>query len=212
MVRANLLPRPKERIGIGGFDCDIEDVRHGFYGIFTIVAVVVMGVSIEVSRLHRLDDAASKQEARLTLDAPQRARVKSLALDLARYQRFAREAENYGRSGADVAIAIARIGNGVRARVWVDTLDHQNDTFAVSGVAKSVDSLGLTIVSLGRALPRTHAMLVNIDNRASEGVHFSARIAEAKDPNVATSPIDRRPPHAALPPTDAIVAPAGATP
>ncbi|GAC1544764.1 MAG: hypothetical protein NVS3B16_13290 [Vulcanimicrobiaceae bacterium] len=174
-----MLPRPKERIGVAGLDLDAEYLRQALFGLLVVLAVAGIGVGIESLRLARLDSATVEQELRIATNAPRRAQVKSLALEVARYQSFAREAHAYRRSGTDVAVALARIGNSIPERVWLDSLDRQTDGYTVAGGAASVDTLGGTIVALGRALPDTHAMLVNIDNRASQGngVRFSARIA-----------------------------------
>ncbi len=186
MIRANLLPRPKERVALAGLDIDAEYVRQALFGLLVVLAVVAIGVGIEMLRLSRLDAAATEQEARIAADAPRRAHVKTLALDVARYQSFAREARAYRRSGSDVAIALARIGNSVPARVWLDSLERQTLGYTVAGESTSVDTLGGTIVSLGKALPQTRATLVNLDNRQADGsgVHFTARVAGASSPDL----------------------------
>lgn len=180
MIRANLLPRPKERIAFGGFEIDSEYLRQAIFGALVVVVVFAIGMGIESLRLHRLEDLATEQEARLTESAPRRAQIKALALEVARYQNFAREAEAYRRSGTEVATVVARIGNGVPEDVWIDSLEHQPDGFSVNGGALRLDVIGKTIVSLGRAMPAMHATLVRIDNRPSDGngVRFSARMAE----------------------------------
>ncbi len=181
MIRANLLPKGKERFALAGIDIDAEFARQALFGLFVVLAIVAIGVGIEMLRISRLSSAAAEQEARITANAERRAQVKNLALEVARYQSFAREAQAYRRSGTDVAIALARIGNSVPDRVWLDSIDRQNEGYTISGAAASVDTLGTTIVSLGRALPQLRATLVNIDNRQGEGggVRFSARIAGA---------------------------------
>lgn len=182
MIRANLLPRAKERIGFGGFDIDSEYVRQAFFGLVIVAVVVTIGVGIELLRLSRLEAAAGRQELRIAANAPQRAQAKSLALEVARYQNFANEARAYRRTGTDVAIELARIGNSVPDRVWVDSLERGSDgAYTVAGGSRTVDVLGGTIVSLGRAIPQTHASIVNIDARQNDGnVHFSARIADTR--------------------------------
>lgn len=194
MIRANLLPRPKERIAVAGIDVDAEYVRQAFLGLCVVLAVVAIGVGIELLRISRFDAAAAAQEARIAADAPRRAQVKALALDVAHYQSFAREAQAYRRSGSDVAIALAKIGNSVPAQVWLDSLDRQNQEYTVAGGATSVDRLGGTIVSLGGALPQTHAALVNLDNRQADGngVHFTARIAGPPPPDLVKSVLPAR--------------------
>lgn len=180
MIRANLLPRARERIDFGGIDIRSEYVRQTSFGLLVVAVVVAIGVGIELLRLSRLEAAATQQEIRIAANAPQRAQAKSLALEVARYQSFAAEARAYRRTGTDVALALARIGNSVPERVWVDSLERSTDgAYAIVGGAKNVDMLGGTIVSLGRANPQTHASLVSIDARQNDGsVHFAARVAD----------------------------------
>lgn len=181
MIRANLLPRPKDRIAIAGVDIDAEYLRQLLFAMLAVVLIAAIGIAIEMFRIARLQAAATEQEARIAREAPRRAELKTLALEVARYQSFAREAQTHRRSGADVAVTLAEIGNRVPNRVWLDSLAKQNDGYDLAGGATSVDTLGATIVSLGHALPDGRATLVNMDNQQPDGkgVHFTARIVEA---------------------------------
>ncbi len=207
MMRANLLPRPKERVGFAGIDFDAEYLRQTLFACVLVAIVTLAGIGIESLRVSRLEAQATAQDAAILANARVRADVKSLALEVARYQSFAREAQAYRRSGADAAIALARIGNSVPHNVWLTSLEHQATGYDVAGGAHSVDQLGGTMLSLGRAVPGTNATLVNIDNRsrASEGVHFMARVAATATPMDAASrppgsvPIASRPVVAAPP-------------
>lgn len=178
MIRANLLPRPKDRIAIAGIDIDTEYLRQALVALFFVLVVAAIGIAIEMFRIARLGTAAAEQEVRIASEAPRRAELKAIALEVARYQSFAREAQTYRRSGADVAVTLAKIGNSVPSRVWLDSLAKQNDGYDVVGGALSVDTLGATIVSLGRALPEARATLVNMDAAQTNGgtIHFTARI------------------------------------
>lgn len=177
MIRANLLPRPKERVGFAGIDIDAEYLRQCACAIALIAIVTLVGVGIETFRLSHLRAAAESQNAVIAMNAPLRAKIASLALEVARYQNISREAHAFHRSGADVAIAIARIGNSIPANVWLTSLAHESLGYDVVGGANTVDDLGGTMLSLGRALPRSTARLVNIDNRSrSDAVVFTARV------------------------------------
>lgn len=178
MMRANLLPRPKERVGFGGVDFDAEHLRQILLAFALVAIVSLAGFAIESLRVSRLFAAAAEQELAISANAPLRAEVKALALDVARYQSFEREARAFRRSGTDAAIALARIGNSVPDRVWLTSLEHESGGYDVVGTARSVDQLGGTMLSLAHAIPRADARLVAIDNRnRNEGVHFTARVA-----------------------------------
>lgn len=183
MIRANLLPRPKERVGLGGIEFDAEYVRQVIVALAIVAAIALAGIGIESLRVARLETAASQQDALIATNSARRNEAKALALDVARYQGFAREAQAYRRSGADAAVALAKIGNSVPDRVWLTSLDHQNAGYDVVGGARSVDALGGTMLSLTHALPETNAKLVNIDNHDASGVRFTARIAARATPD-----------------------------
>jgi hypothetical protein len=179
MMRANLLPRPKEMVSVFGLELDSEYLRQGLLGLAIVLAIAVIGIGIETLRLHRIEGTAIDQEAVLASRAAERSDAKRLALDVARYQEIAREEDSVRRSGAVAAVSIARIGNAVPARVWLDSLTHDTGGFELIGGSRSVDALGGAMLELGAALAGHKAVLVNIDNRngSGDGVHFTARIA-----------------------------------
>ena len=183
MIRANLLPRPKERVGLGGIDFDAEYLRQAIVALAIVAAIALAGIGIESLRVARLEAAVNQQDALIATNAARRSNAKALALEVARYQSFAREAQTYRRSGADTAFALAKIGNSVPDRVWLTSLDHQNSGYDVVGGALSVDALGGTMLSLARALPESNAKLVNIDNHNASGVRFTARIGPSATPD-----------------------------
>ena len=208
MIRANLLPRPKERVGLGGIDFDAEYLRQVIVSLAIVAAITLAGIGIESLRAARLEAAAMQQDELIATNAARRNAAKVLALEVARYQSFAREAQAYRRSGADAAFALAKIGNSVPDRVWLTSLDHQTAGYDVVGGARSVDALGSTMLSLSHALPDTNAKLVNIDNHNASGVRFTARVAANATPEpVAVAP-HREPlgvaPSAPTPPDSAI--------
>ncbi len=196
MMRANLLPRPKERVGFAGIDVDAEYLRQALFALAIVAIVALAGIGIESLRVARLEAAADEQDRIVASHAPMRAQIKALALEVARYQSFAREAQAYRRSGADAAIALARIGNSVPPSVWLTSLEHQTAGYDVVGGARSVDQLGSTMLSLGRAMPSSAATLVNIDNREREGtVRFTARVAITAAADAANTVTVRLSPH-----------------
>ncbi len=197
MIRANLLPRPKETLGLFGLEFDAEYVRQALLGLGIAAVVGSLGAGIETLRIHRLTGAVAEAESALAARAPERAQAKRLALDVARYQEFARQAQFFRRSGGDAALTVARIGNEVPSGVWVDQIAREQNGYDLDGGSRSVAVISGAIVSLGNALPRSTASLVDIQNRGDDGVHFSARVASQT---------------AALPQTKAITGPAETTP
>jgi len=187
MIRANLLPRPKENVRVFGFEFDAEYFRQALSACAVIVSVALIGIGIECLRIHRFEVTIASEEGVLATHTAQREQTKRLALDVARYQEFAREAEMFRRSGPEAAIAVARIGNAVPNRVWLDAIDRNAGAYQLSGVSTSVEALSGTILSLGRALPASSASLVSIDNRGADGggVKFSARVDEPSPAPVA---------------------------
>ncbi|MBC5800201.1 MAG: hypothetical protein GIX03_07905 [Candidatus Eremiobacteraeota bacterium] len=177
MIRANLLPRPKETFGVFGVAFDAEYLRQALLGLAIAAAVTLLGAGIEALRVHRLTAAVAEADGAIAARAPERAQAKRLALDVARYQQFARQAQLFRRSGSDVAIAIARIGNEVPSGVWVDQIAHEQDAYDLNGGSRSVSVISDAMLSLGSAIPGTTASLVDIQNRSDDGVHFSARVA-----------------------------------
>lgn len=179
MMRANLLPRPRVTIDLFGFALDSDHFRTALFGCVVVLAVSLIGYGIERIRLHRLESLALQSEVTFSASATRRAETKSLALEVARYQEFAREARSLRRSGPDAVIEIARIGNSVPSHVWLESLNREMRGYRVAGRSQSVDSLSGTILSLGRALPGAGASVIDIDNRAAdgEGTIFSAKLS-----------------------------------
>jgi hypothetical protein len=179
-MRANLLPRPKELVTVFGLELDAKHLRQALLGIAVVACVALIGIGIESLRLHRIESAAAAEEATLAENAPKREEAKRLALDVARYQEIAREEETVRRSGALAAVRIARIGNAIPSRVWLDSLTHEASGYELVGGSRSVDALSGAMLGLGAALPGRATALVNIDNRdqLADGVRFTARISD----------------------------------
>jgi hypothetical protein len=180
MMRANLLPRPKEMVAVFGLEFDAEYLRQALLGALVAIFVAAIGIGIETLRLHRIENAAGAEQTVLAERAPERDEAKRLALDVARYQEIAREEATVRRSGSLAAVSIARIGNAVPSRVWLDSITRDANGFELSGGARSVDALSNAMAGLGDALPGRKAALVNIDHRdpTLDGVHFAARLPE----------------------------------
>jgi hypothetical protein len=179
MIRANLLPHPNERLTVFGTDINAGYLRQALLGAAIAAAIAILGNGIEMLRLHRYEAAANDTNAALMSRAAMRAESKRLALDVARYQEIAREADDVRRSGPSAAVAIARIGNAIPTGVWLDSLTHTATGYELGGESRSVDALGGAILTLNHALPQRTATLVSIDNREAtpDAIRFAARIA-----------------------------------
>lgn len=178
MIRANLLPQPRQRVGFAGFEVDVDTLRQAFFGLAIVGLVTIVGVAVESLRVARLETFAAQQDREIAAQAMMRADVKAVALDVARYQNFAREARLVRESGAEAARTIARIGNGVPDGVWLTSLERQDSGYEIVGAAKTLDRLGAAMISLGDAWQQARATLVTIDNRSGvDGVRFTARLA-----------------------------------
>jgi Tfp pilus assembly protein PilN len=189
MMRANLLPRPKEKVDVFGFELDAEYVRQSVAGLCLVAAVAALGIGIEYFRMQRLEAAIATERQALAANAAQSAEARRLAVDVARFQALARAADAFRRSGNDAAIGVARIGNALPDRVWLDALTRKGTGYELSGTARSVDALGTTMHDLGAALPEKNPGLLSIDNRDSlrTGVTFSAQVNDRETPPPAVS-------------------------
>jgi len=176
MIRANLLPRPKETLGAFGVELDADYVRQALLGFAIVVVVAFLGIGIEQLHVRGLQTAADRFDAVLAERSSARAESKRLALEVARYQQFARQAQTSRRSGPAAAVDIARLGNGVPNRVWLESLAHSSAGYDLSGGADNVDVVSGAIVTLGRALSNNGASLVSVENRPGNGVRFDAHV------------------------------------
>lgn len=183
-MRANLLPRRNTHVTVFGSDINAGYLQQALLGAAIVAAIAILGNGIEMLRLHRYEAAANDTNGALLSRTALRAESKRLALDVARYQEIAREADDVRRSGPSAAVAIARIGNAVPAGVWLDSLTHGPTGYELSGESRSVDALSGAMLTLNRALPQRPATLVSIDTReaASDAFRFSARIGGGPTP------------------------------
>lgn len=190
MIRANLLPQTHEAKRLFGIALDGRYLKAAAFALAAITLVALGGTAVEELRLRRLERAAVMLEDALTAKSGERRALERLALDVARYQEFAREATAFRDSGADAAIRVARIGNLLPADVWLDSIERDDGGLMLSGGSRTVDALGRTIATLQRSLPYADASLLSIENR-TEGradVHFRARVASAASPPATTVP------------------------
>jgi hypothetical protein len=185
MIRANLLPRPRHTARAFGMRFDVDHLRQCASGLALVALVAAIGCGIERARI----DAARAQLAAARSDLAERDVARGLALDVARYQEFARRAALERRSGADAAFAIARIGNAVPSSVWLDALDHDASGYAVSGESLTVAAVGGAILHLGASSPGG-ANLVSLDARGLDrrGIRFNAHLGDAANAATAAAP------------------------
>lgn len=176
MIRANLLPRPKETISLFGLELDREYLRQALVGLAIVIGVALIGIAIEQLHIRNLQAQALDQESAIAANALRRAEAKALANDVAHYQEFARQAQLFRRTGADAAIEVARVGNRVPSGVWLDGLAHTGTGYDLTGGARSIDAVSGAILALGSALPGNAASLVNVANKPDDGIAFSARV------------------------------------
>ncbi len=180
MIRANLLPRPKETLRVFGFVLDRGLLRECLLGATVVVAAAASAFGLETLALVRFQREANELTAAVVAHAPVRAESQRLAFEVARYDEFAREMEIARRSGPNVANKLVRIGNAVPARVWLDTLTPTEDHLELTGTSASIDAIGGALVTLGAALPDTAATLVSLERREDDGdLHFTALLGGA---------------------------------
>jgi hypothetical protein len=187
VIRANLLPRSKETFKAFGFELDADYVRQCVAGLGLAVLVGAVGFGIERARLDSGTSRLRALEAAVTARAPERAYARRLALEVARYQEFEREADVMRRSGADAAIDVARIGNVVPASVWLDALDSDAGGYALSGKSRTLGGIGNAMLGLGSAARGARAQLESMDAHARDGreIRFTAHVALEASPSPA---------------------------
>ena len=187
LIRANLLPRRGRFVALFGWKIEVAYLREALAGVATVGMVAAIGLGVGEVRVRGLEAAAMSRETALAGRSAQRELSKRLALDVARYQEFGREATAFRSSGAAVAIAVARIGNSVPNDVWLESLDRDAGGYTLAGASASIDVMSGTVASLGHALPDRDASLISIDNHPtdSDDVRFRAHLA---DPNTPTVP------------------------
>jgi Tfp pilus assembly protein PilN len=190
VILTNLLPRRPGRIRIFGVAFDREIARAAFLGGLCVCGCAAGVAAVETATLVDAQRAAHVLALAVAADAPLRTASRRVALDIARYQEFARELALARHTGPDVARAIVRIGNAVPARVWLDTLVPVDGHVELTGTAESVDAVGTALDSLGRDVPQTATALVSLERRDVSGseLRFSARVTPVPNADAASTP------------------------
>jgi hypothetical protein len=168
---------------------DVDHLRQCASGLALVALVAAIGCGIERARIDGATSQLAAARNALSAREPERDLARNLALDVARYQEFARRAALERRSGADAAFAIARIGNAVPETVWLDALDHDASGYTVSGESLTVRAVGGAILHLGASSPGG-ANLVSLDARGTDrrGIRFDAHLGETANPANASAP------------------------
>lgn len=178
MIRSNLLPPRNEKLRLFGLGVEREiAVTLAFAAtMIACAAAVTFGLeSLAVAQLQRDVDAAN---ATLAAHAPFRARAQALALDVARYQEFARELAIVSASGPERADDVVRVGNAMPPRVWLDSLVSHADHVELTGTSATLDAMGTALAALDAALPASSATLVRLEPLQSDAraIRFAARL------------------------------------
>jgi Tfp pilus assembly protein PilN len=178
MIRANVLPRPKESISLFGIRVDSEYAREALGALGLSILIASIGLSLEAMRIAHLEADVAEQERAIVSRSIERAAAKELALETARYELIDRDARLYRTSGNAIAAQIARIGNRIPSGVWLDTIEHTNSGYTVSGDARSIAGIGDTIDGFSRVPEVLHADLVSIDgsHSSTESALFTANV------------------------------------
>jgi Fimbrial assembly protein (PilN) len=165
-------------------DLGADHVRQALTGLGSVIAIVIVGIAIETFRLQRLETMAHNSDTALFARASMRVKSQRLTNDLARYREIGREAKTVRLSGPFAAVSIARIGNAIPARVWLESLDRTSNGFELSGQSLSVDALSEAMLSLARVSSHGTALLVSIDRRdtTSNIIRFTLRIVDQAVP------------------------------
>jgi Tfp pilus assembly protein PilN len=178
MIRANLLPRPKESVSFFGLQVDSEYARETLAALGLSVLVASIGFSLETLRIAHLEADVAAQERAIDARSTERASAKDLALETARYERIDRDVHRYRASGNAIAVQIARLGNRTPSNVWLDTMEHTESGFTVSGRARSIAGIGNAMAAFGSAPNILRADLVSIDatRSSSDANAFTADV------------------------------------
>jgi Tfp pilus assembly protein PilN len=178
MIRANVLPRPKESVSLFGIRVDAEYAREALGALGLSVLIAAIGFSLEAMRIAHLEADVANQERAIDARSVERSSAKNLALEAARYERIDLEARRYRSSGNAVAVQIARIGNRIPNGVWLDTMEHTDSGYTVSGDARSIAGIGDAIAGFSRVPEILRADLVSIDasRSSSESALFTANV------------------------------------
>jgi Tfp pilus assembly protein PilN len=182
MIRANVLPRPKESVSLFGIRVDSEYAREALGAFAFSVLIASIGFSLETLRIAHLEADIAEQERAIDARSTERASAKDLALEAARYERIDRDARLYRSSGNSITVHIARIANRIPSDVWLDTIEHTDSGYTLSGDSRSIAAIGDAIAGFSGTPEIVQADLISIDASRS---HTASALFTA---NVVVSP------------------------
>jgi len=183
MIRANLLPRPKEHLNVFGFRIDAEYFKETMLALLAVSVVALTCIAFEYFRAYRLAAASIDAEAIIASQSDHRRKTHEVALDLARLQALERATGILHNTGNDAALAIARIGNPFPAGTWLDAISVTNaGAFRLSGGARDIDSLSVAIRNLAHAGAGGASPAVDIADPDQGALRFTIRASGALAP------------------------------
>ncbi len=178
MIRTNLLPPRREQLRIFGVAVERELIAGALVAAGAVAGVAAVALGLETLAYAQLQRDVADASATVAAHAAVRAHAQHVALDVARYQEFAREMAIVGRSGSESAEAVVRIGNAVPPGVWLDGLVPGDGHVDMTGTATSLEALATTLTALDRTLPGSLATFVHLERRDSDSpdLRFAARL------------------------------------
>jgi hypothetical protein len=182
MIRANLLPRPNDRIRFFGANLSVDVLRACALGLLALILVALAGRALEFYREVDLTARARTDEAQLSRNGIERERLRALSARVGTLRAIDKVAVAATRSGNEAALAVVRLGNALPGDVWLDDLTRTGQEFRVSGRSTTLARVGLTVASLGRALPGREARLLGVEGRSEQSLHFSAVLRDEAQP------------------------------
>ncbi len=175
MIRANLLPPRSERLRFFGVAIERQLAVTFAFATTAVAGAAAATFGLEALACGRLQRDVDVATAEVVAHAPFRVRAQALALDVARYQEFARELAIVSPSGLERADDVVRVGNALPRRVWLDSLVSSGKRIELGGTSASLDAMGTALAALDGALPGSTATLVRLER--TEGNARALRFA-----------------------------------
>jgi Tfp pilus assembly protein PilN len=165
-------------VSLFGIRVDSEYGREALGALGLSVLIASVGLSLEAMRIAHLEAAVAEQERAIDARSIERASAGDLALETARYERIDRDARLYRSSGNAIAVQIARIGNRIPGGVRLETMEHTDRGYTVSGDARSIARIGDAIAGLTSVPEILQADLLSIDatHSSTESALFTAKV------------------------------------
>jgi len=178
VIRANLLPPRKEKLRIFGVGIERELAATWAFAAAAVAAVAAGTFGVEALAAARAQRDVDAATAAVAAHAAFRSRAQALALEVARYQEFARELDIVSPSGSERADDVVRVGNALPRRVWLDSLVSSGDHIELSGTSASLEAMGTALAALDGALPGSTATLVRLERlqTGARALRFAARM------------------------------------